>query len=354
MELLHKPDFEETRKRWRAFWAGEIIDRPCVNVLAPKDGMVVPPHPRGLQKPGDDYRNLAEQYDRWAAAMHFGGEAIPNLRPNFGPDVFAAFFGAKLEYSQESGETSWAVPCIEDWSFTDTCFDEPRGKWWRGVLDSLRAISEFGEGRFMVSVPDLHSNMDCLSAMRGPQRLCEDLFDFPEAVDRAMLNVRGVYPQVYEAIYEAGRMQTVGTISWLQCYCEGRFTATQCDFIYMIGPEHFRRWVLPALEEEAAYLDHTVYHLDGPAALVHLDDILAIEGLDVIQWVPGAGQLAQIGWLDLLHRIQDAGKGLYLYGSPDEIKVFHKELRPERVIYDTWAGSPAEADALLKWLTVNT
>jgi 5-methyltetrahydrofolate--homocysteine methyltransferase len=58
----------------------------------------------------------------------------------------------------------------------------------------------------------------------------------------------------------------------------------------MISPEMCRRFVVPALEYEASCLKHNIYHYDGIGALTHLDDILAIQSIDGIQWVPGAGQ----------------------------------------------------------------
>jgi hypothetical protein len=78
----------------------------------------------------------------------------------------------------------------------------------------------------------------------------------------------------------------------------------------MVSPEISRKYIIPALEEEAAFLDHCVYHLDGPGTMPHLDDILAVKDIDVIQWVSGAGQPPMHTWLDVLTRCQKAGKGL--------------------------------------------
>jgi len=41
-------------------------------------------------------------------------------------------------------------------------------------------------------------------------------------------------------------------------------------------------------------------------------------------------------------------------GSPDEIKLAHKELKPEKVCYFTWAPNQAEAEKLLDWFVKNT
>lgn len=40
--------------------------------------------------------------------------------------------------------------------------------------------------------------------------------------------------------------------------------------------------------------------------------------------------------------------------SPDEVKVFHRTLRPEGVLYDVSVSSDKETDALLGWLRSNT
>jgi hypothetical protein len=52
-------------------------------------------------------------------------------------------------------------------------------------------------------------------------------------------------------------------------------------------------------------------------------------------------------WLPMLRRIQAAGKGLFLYTCPEELDALMDGLRPEGVILNLWAASPAEADALV-------
>ena len=128
----------------------------------------------------------------------------------------------------------------------------------------------------------------------------------------------------------------------------------QCDFSCMISPEMFRRWVLPALEEEAEIVKHVVYHWDGPGALVHTDDLLASAGLHTMSYVPGTGHGGHIDHLDLLKRVQKGGKSVQVGGSPEQIKFMHRELKPEKVYYSTGVGSRAEAEELLDWFVKNT
>jgi hypothetical protein len=117
----------------------------------------------------------------------------------------------------------------------------------------------------------------------------------------------------------------------------------------------FRDYVLPAIEEEAQFLDHSCFHLDGEDSLKHLDDILAIKEIDAIQWVPGAGKKPQFQWPEVLHKIQDAGKALHIFDSLiEEIKIHHKEYKAELIVYEVNANSSQQGLEFLDWLRKNT
>jgi len=150
--------------------------------------------------------------------------------------------------------------------------------------------------------------------------------------------------------YDAGAMARTGSIGWIPAYCPtGRFATIQCDFSYLMSPAQAREFVIPAIAEEASSLDHCIYHYDGKEALGHLDDILSIKEIDVIQWVPGDGQPRSIEWMDLLKKIQKAGKGLQIYDWTNQEIIEHfKDLSPEGVFYCTEASSQKEADELIK------
>ncbi len=353
MELACKPDLEEAKKYWRAYWAGEIIDRPCISIKAWKTPGVYSPGPPNLNGFADwdsSLRAFAEQtmYIEWL------GEAIPFMHLNFGPDQFGAWIGGDLRNSSVGDEpTSWSVPIVENWdSIPD--ISRPHGEWWDKALAYFTLAAEISEGKFLAGMADIHSNLDALSAIRGPQDLCMDLCDVPEKIDVAMTAVRKAFAPTFEGLEKAGKMRERGYMGWASFFSETRFAMLQCDFACMISSEHFRRWVVPALEEESSFLDHSTYHYDGPDALVHLQDVLSIKGINTIQWVPGAGNAPLIEWMDLFKEIQKAGKGLHMYLSPQEVKLCHKELRPEGVFYDVWASSPQEGQELLTWLKANT
>lgn len=352
MELQFKPDFERARTYWRAFWEHAVLDRPIVMAPTLKDPAHPVKRPSILNRAGGDYRGALARFEHWAAATYFAGEAMPSMDVWFGPDQFAAFMGAELAYAEDN-ETSWTTPCVTDWRTVQLKLDETPRSAWMELLDFVRTAAQHGQGKYLVSTLDMHTNLDALRGLRGTQELCFDLVDCPDEVERAMRQVRALYAPVYEAVYAAGDMQR-GTTSWLPSYCEQRFAVVECDVICLLGPRHARRFVLPAIAEEAAYLDHCIFHLDGPAALTHLDDLLAIPDIDAIQWVPGDGQPRSVEWMTLLQKIQAAGKGLWLDWTIDEIHQHYRDLRPEGLCFHLTPASPQEADELLEWLKRHT
>jgi 5-methyltetrahydrofolate--homocysteine methyltransferase len=206
---------------------------------------------------------------------------------------------------------------------------------------------------------DLHSHMDAFSALRHPDRLCMDLYDAPEQVKEGCAQARAMYAEIYEMIYAAGGMsRETGTIGWLPLWCEGKTAVVQCDFSVFLGNKMWREFILPGIAEEFAYLDHGFYHLDGKQQLIHLDDLLAVPGLDGVQWVPGAGQpeMYSLCWRDILKKILVAGKKVIVYGrlDMDAVKEIHRDLGPENVVYDLYGQTYTEIERILTWLKANT
>ncbi len=354
ISLEFKPDFAEAKQRWLAFWEQEIIDRPCCNMRAPKEGVPGVPGPHYMAGAHEDFEPVIEQILASAASVYWGGDAIPCYTPSFGPDMFPAWLGGQLNFSRENYGTSWVTPFVEGWEAALPLAVAPDNYWWKRMLDFCAALGEAFRGKMVVSHLDIHSNMDALAAIRSPQPFCIDLIESPELVDRAVKSVRALLAPVYDALYRAARMEETGTTGWVAAYHPVKTNTIQCDFAALIGPEHFHRWAMPALEEEAAHLGHCVYHYDGPECLVHLDDICSIPGLDCIQWTTGARNKPFVEWMDLLKTIQSKGVSLWIPCSPQDIKIYHKELKPDMLFYDCWASSQKEADETLRWLAENT
>jgi hypothetical protein len=356
--LLFKPNLEDAANRWDAYYEGEIIDRPIVCVYAPKDGYAVP-EPIDTNDYHDkvfgDIEVRLNKVMKRAEATFYGGEAIPDYFPSLGPDELAVFCGGELQWSENKDGwlmTNWSKPVVKDWeAFLPVSLDEANGLW-QLLLKTYRRAAEKMAGKMLLCPPDLHSNMDLLSALRGPQDLCMDLLDIPEVIDRAMTDARKVFLKIWNAVRDAGRFEENGYSNSFYSM-EGAATL-QCDFSYMIGPEMFRRWVLPALEEEAEIVKHAIYHWDGPGALIHTRDLVASKGLHTLAYVPGDGRGRHVDYLELYKKVQAGGKAVAVSGTIEEIKYMHKELMPNKTMYSTGASSQSEAEALLEWFVKNT
>jgi len=358
MQLAYKQDFDRVTEVWKAYWEGEIITRPPVWATVTKPG--AQPNDLGRRYWHAVHGNfdfLIQQIDLWLEGTEFLGEAVPNVGPDLGPDQFAAFLGSDFEFSADSPETDWVRRTIDDWSTALPLRMDPDGKHWKGILALSRLLAGHSQGRYLLSVADLHSNMDALLALRGSERLCMDFYDAPDKIAAAISQVRALYQPAYEALYEAGDMGGErGSCGWAPFWSEGKFATIQCDFLALLSPELSRRFVIPALEEEASYLDHCVYHLDGPGCLPHLDDILSIKAIDAIQWVPGAGKPPMHEWMDVLKKCQAAGKGLQMSDINDleTVKKVARALRPEGLLYNLAVSTRDEALRIIDWLERNT
>lgn len=350
-----KPDFEEAARRWQAFYAGEIIDRPPVCVTSPRHGYQQIFPLTYHEKVFGDLDEIVEHGLLDSQTTFWGGEAFPSFYPSFGPDEIAVFTGAELRWSPNSPDTNWSAPFVQDWESVLPLTLSNSNLLWQRQLEIYRRAAERYQGRIILVAPDLHTNMDLLSAIRGPQRLCMDLMDCPELIDRAMTDVRSIFRVLWPALVEAGRMDEFGYCLESHALFSREGSATlQCDFSIMMSPSMFRRWVLPALEEEAELVGHVVYHWDGPGALVHMPDLLSSPGLHTLSFVPGDGHGDPVDYLDLLKRIQSGGKSIHVWGTPEQCKRMHRELRPEKVFYCTQTATQSEAEQLLEWFVRNT
>jgi hypothetical protein len=350
-----KPDLAEAERRWQAFYLGELVDRPPVCVTAPLDGYPPPSPITYYEKVFGDLEAVVAHGLANAAATFWGGEAVPSFYPSFGPDEIAVFCGTDLHWSPDSPDTNWSAPFVQDWEDAFPLHLQADHPLFQRQLALYRLAAERFNGRVLLVAPDLHTNMDLLSAVRGPQRLCLDLLDCPELVDQAMLDARQVFKDLWAAINAAGRMSETGyCLESGALYSREGSATLQCDFSIMMSPVMFRRWVVPALEEEAEIVRHVVYHWDGPGALVHTRDLLASRGMHSLSFVPGDGHGDPVDHIPLLKSLQEAGKAVHVWGTPEQCQRMHRELHPERVFYCTSTATRSEAEALLDWFVKNT
>ncbi|NSW89753.1 MAG: trimethylamine corrinoid protein 2 [Firmicutes bacterium] len=346
--MLYKADWELIEKRYIEYWEKENHDRPLISVCAPKEGYI-PKEIKAPEKLVDrwmDIEYLIQNARERFSATYFGGEAFPNFCPNLGPDILGAILGwCDLEFGDN---TSWAVHKLHNWEQIEKFEFDPMNKWWKKIVEITEEAVKDSRGDYFVSLTDLHSGVDALVSLRGPENLCLDLMDYPGRVKKATFEVFEVFKQVYNRLYNITLKNLPGSSNWMGVWHPEKWYPTSCDFICLISKGMFDEFVLPELLEEIYWLDASIFHLDGPGALKHLDALLDIPELKGIQWVYGAGQPSASHWIPVLKKIQDAGKLVHVSIEPHELDILITELRPEGVMYTTWCKSEQDAEDLLK------
>jgi hypothetical protein len=329
-------------RRWNRWWSFDA-DRPLLIASAPTDATVRRDKAFDLvDDPGEYVRVRRAQIE----STHYVAEALPMLRVDIGPVATAAFLGAPLELS-ESAQTSWQEPVIESWNRPPALEIDPDNRWLSKVLGLLEAAAADAAGQYLVGTPDLTGAIDALSNMRGPERLCIDLFDHRDEVKAAAMRAVDAWERVFSAMYEIAVSAGTGITQWVTCWADGPFTVPTCDFNALIGNADFEDVCMPSLGEQARRAGLCVFHLDGPDAARHAETLADHPDITAIQYTPGAGTPSALAKLEMFRAIQSRSVPLFIDAPRDEVERLSGELDPRGLaIRVTGIGSPAEADAL--------
>jgi hypothetical protein len=352
MELQGKPDYSEAMKRVAAWFEHELLDRPPVRFAEHNADFAGSHALAGRSWPDLKSRwfDAEFQVDYFLESIRgrtFYGETFPVFWPNLGPNVYAAFHGAELEYGEV---TSWVRHCIHDWSDVPKLKFSRDNVYFRKIEELTRTGLEKSAGRFLVGYTDLHGSLDCAADWRDPQLLCMDLIDCPGKVHglvrMANENFLAVYDH-YDAVLKShGQL----SVTWMGIPSPGKMHIPSCDFTALTSTADFCEFYLPSLLAEVAHTTHNIFHCDGRGVLRHLDHILEIPQIQAIQWVQGVGSdLPILQWLPVIRRIQAAGKGVVIDLQLDELEPFIAAMKPNG-LYLCLAAEEAVQPEILKRL----
>ncbi len=350
---MYNCDFEKVKRKFDEYWARENHDRPIVAIASPKNGAnwsKTVQVPERLEDRWFDMNYIILKNRLLFENTAYYGEGFPTFYPNLGPDILGAICGCDLEFAED---TSWAIHKVEDWnSLGDITFDE-NNKWWKKILQMTRDAVSDAKNDYVVGITDLHPGIDSLVSLRGPQEVCFDTIECPDLLKKFDRQVFEVYKIVYNRLYNEISPLGNGTSYWMGVWSSKRHYVVGSDFSCMISADVYEDLIAPSIEREIEFLDQSIYHLDGPQALRHLDRILQMKKLNGVQWVYGAGQPSPRHWIHILKKIQDAGKCINISGPPEDLPELMKYLRPEGLLYHCWCNTEDDAEDLLRVLKKN-
>ena len=314
MPLLYRADSDAAFERLSTWWKGGSIGRPALQIRVPRrapvdevEAAAVPPGWSTNYSTRDfGYRvNLAA---RECGPWEYHGEALPNVSPDLGPNCLALYLGCT---ATDGEDTVWFHPCIQS-PETATFTVSASNFYWDFTQRLAREQLRLGRGKFLTSFPDLIEGLDTLAAMRGTEELLYDLMERPEWVHDSLRRITESYFQCYDQLYDLIHDERGGSHFW--AWAPGRVAKLQCDFSAMISPSMFQDFMVPVLRRMTERLDYAIYHWDGPGAIPHLDHLLSVPRIHMIQWTAGAGAppVWDRCWWPLYHRIVDSGRKVFL------------------------------------------
>ena len=333
----YKVNMEAAKEKFRNYWAHKNTGRPLMYVIARRpeveqysDGTPVEggyldqicqgkyynmPEELKWKDMEDKYQNAQRVVDRYryfCDTHAFLGESFPNLNIDFGPGSLASYLGSEIGFKED---TVWFNKCLDSWDGVPKLTFDPENKWFKKHLQLAKDCKALAGNDFFVDMPDLMENIDVLASLRGAQDILFDLLDEPDMIGERIQEVTDIYYDYYDRFYDVIKDEEGGNAyTVFQIWGPGRTVKLQCDFSAMMSPEDFRKYIQPSLRTQSENVDHVLYHLDGPAAIKHMDALMEIEGIDALQWTSGdAGPDGTLPDWDVIYdKAIAAGKSIWV------------------------------------------
>lgn len=333
----YKVNMEAAKEKFRNYWAHKNTGRPLMCVIARRpeveqysDGTPVEggyldqicqgkyynmPEELKWKDMEDKYQNpqrIVDRYRYFCQTHAFLGESFPNLNIDFGPGSLASYLGSEIGFKED---TVWFNKCLDGWDGVPKLTFDPENKWFKKHLQLAKDCQALAGDDFYVDMPDLMENIDVLASLRGAQDILFDLLDEPEIIGERIQEVTDIYYEYYDRFYDVIKDEEGGNAyTVFQIWGPGRTVKLQCDFSAMMSPEDFRKYIQPSLRSQSENVDHVLYHLDGPAAIKHMDALMEIEGIDALQWTSGdAGPDGTLPDWDVIYdKAIAAGKSIWV------------------------------------------
>ena len=333
----YKVNMEAAKEKFRNYWAHKNTGRPLMCVIARRpeveqysDGTPVEggyldqicqgkyynmPEELKWKDMDDKYQDpqrIVDRYRYFCQTHAFLGESFPNLNIDFGPGSLASYLGSEIGFKED---TVWFNKCLDGWDGVPKLTFDPENKWFKKHLQLAKDCQALAGDDFYVDMPDLMENIDVLASLRGAQDILFDLLDEPEMIGERIQEVTDIYYEYYDRFYDVIKDEEGGNAyTVFQIWGPGRTVKLQCDFSAMMSPEDFRKYIQPSLRSQSENVDHVLYHLDGPAAIKHMDALMEIDGIDALQWTSGdAGPDGTLPDWDVIYdKAIAAGKSIWV------------------------------------------
>jgi len=348
MSELWKSNWTETQRHFLDWWAhrGLVLGMWGAPKAATPRGELPDPGPPPLVEAYTDPELRARLNEFGLARCDFPADCLPLANADIGPGSLCLFIGGEPQFTPQSVWFHPSLRDVEEPGILPPLKFDPDNRWWKLTEATLRAHVRRADGRYFAACPDLVENLDILSALRDPQTTMMDMILRPEWVHEKLAEINQVFFEAYQRIHDIIKLPDGSScFGAFVLWGPGKTVKVQCDAAAMISPAMFETFVVPPLAEQCAWLDHSMFHLDGIQCLDKLDALLAIE------WTPQAGieQGGSPRWYPLYKRILEAGKSVQVVGAaPDQIIPLLDAVGGKGVYIMTGFKDRGEAETIME------
>jgi len=335
MDLTFHIDWASAAHRMDAFWQGQSTDRPAILLTVPKpQGERIPvPEPEGPEQKYFDPEFVLRRCEAELGNSWHMAESLPAATrammagwlPTYGSRIVA------------DDATIWIDQIIESWDRVPDWESAWDDQGWRRLLGLLEYLVQHAKGRFFVGCPPMLPPNDLLSMLRGCVGYLFDLADHPDEIKHAQSIMTRNYLRMFDTVNRVCHTQFEGYHEHYPVWSREPLITTQSDISCTLSEAMFEEFIVPELEQIMGHTGRAIYHLDGPDAIKHLDRVLDIPGMAMLQWVSGAGQPGGFQhWAELFDRAQEHGKAILLPCGVDQLEQAVQRFRPELTYI--WCG----------------
>ncbi|MDR1967060.1 MAG: hypothetical protein LBQ36_10140, partial [Synergistaceae bacterium] len=264
-----------------------------------------------------DYRAsvIEESFER----AFFLGDAVPRVDPDFGPTFLPALLGRPYSIGEE---TVWFD--IEPFEEGDEIYGLSLLKespYYKTFIGLTKRLCEMSEGRFLVGVTDVGSEIDILASLYNRESLLIDTALAPQKVNRMLERVGEWWAEATLENERVIRESQPYTITWVPLANSNTWAPLLSELSAMVSGQTFDEIIAPSIERMSRIFDQILFNVDGDSYIRHLERVLALSKLHSIEWDPNPKYSA-------------SGKLEKDFTTPESIEVIRQILREKKLIFN--------------------
>jgi len=316
------PEIQEQLENW---WNHGGQENPCLLITLAPPAFANIPDTDDLECWWMDVDFIIDRQMKLIEAQRYYGQAVPYHYIDRSASAMSGVLGAPMRFIDK--ETMWAYPCFDSAEQVAEVILDRSNVWYQKAREITQRSVALASGNHYVTLWALEGVTDILSSLYGTEKFLMDLILKPREVAWAAERTKRLWIELFNEFSAIlAQSGNHGGIGWAGVWAPGTTFPLQEDISYMMSDEMYRRFCLPHLVDFIDVMDYAFYHLDGIGALKHLDTLLEIDKLKVIQWVPGAGKERLDQWYEIIQRIIEAGKSVQVYAKAEEVDDLVKHV----------------------------